>query len=667
MRAQSMFGRWGLGQKLAGVNLILVLVTVALLVGLIGIKVAQSDERRAKVELQTKNQIVTAFIAASDADLRQRTAFLAKSFTASLSGSFHWQTGAIDANGTSTPVLSLNGEALNLNFKLVDSFTAATGAVATIFVADGNDFVRISTSLLNDKGARAIGTRLAQNHPGYAVIKSGKSYVGLATLLGKRYMTQYDPIKDAQGKVIGASFVGLDFSDFLSRLKSAIRSLKVEETGYYYVLDAQAGESYGTLIVHPEKEGQSLLESQDAHGRFFIKEMLETKNGFINYPWQAARNGKIRTDEKLVVFTHYPAWNWIIAGGTYVDEYTSHTYQLIGFFILLGIGAVGALSAIWYALIRTMIVQPLGQLGSVAESLAQGDLTARLTSEREDEIGMLMRSMNKIGTGLTRVVGQVLQKSESVASASLQIAQGNQDLSSRTEQQASALEETSASMEELGSTVKQNAERARNANELAHHANTVVSEGGDAVNRIVATMNDINASSQKIADIIGVIDGIAFQTNILALNAAVEAARAGEHGKGFAVVASEVRSLAGRAAQASKEIKELISNSVSQVAQGCELVNGAGQTMQQAITGIERVTVIMTEISAASREQSEGVQHIGEAVTLMDQVTQQNAALVEEIAAAAESLKAQANDLVSTVSVFRLSSNRPLPTSDFTI
>ncbi len=659
MRVQGPLGRWGLGKKLASVNFILVLIVVAVLVGFIGLAVSRSDERRAVEELQTTTQMVTAFIEASDADLRQRTAFLSKSFGASLSGSFDWQASTVDVNGIPAPVLSLDGEQLNLNFKLVDDFSAATGAVATIFVADGDDFVRISTSLRNDQGERAIGTKLDRNHPGYSVVKRGQSYVGLATLFGKRYMTQYDPIKDSQGKVIGIAFVGLDFSEFLSSLKSTIRSLKVEHSGYYYVLDAQPGKNYGSLVVHPDKEGQILLDAQDAHGHFFIKEMLERKTGVINYPWQAVRNGEMRTDEKLAVFTHYPAWNWIVAGGTYVDEYTEHTYQLIRLFALLGVAAVGLLSAVWYFLIRKMIVRPLGQLGAVADSLAQGDLTAQVTSDRRDEIGALMSAMNQIGSGLTRVVGQVLQKSESVASASMQIAQGNQDLSNRTEQQASALEQTAASMEELGATVQQNAERARSANELARHANTVVSEGGEAVNRIIVTMNDINASSQKIADIIGVIDGIAFQTNILALNAAVEAARAGEHGKGFAVVASEVRSLAGRSAEAAKEIKELISNSVQQVAQGCELVGDAGQTMQQAVTSIERVTGIMTEISDASSEQSDGVQQIGEAVTLMDQVTQQNAALVEEMAAAADSLKAQANDLVSTVSVFRLENGSP--------
>ncbi len=241
-----------------------------------------------------------------------------------------------------------------------------------------------------------------------------------------------------------------------------------------------------------------------------------------------------------------------------------------------------------------------------------------------------------------------------MATASAQISQGNHDLSGRTESQASALEQTAASMEQLGSTVTQNADNARHANELARSASSVAVQGGEAVARVIATMKDINDSSRKIADIIGVIDGIAFQTNILALNAAVEAARAGEQGRGFAVVAAEVRSLAGRSAEAAKEIKALIGASVGRVEVGATQVDQAGQTMTEVVQAIQRVTDIMGDISAASAEQSAGVGQIGEAITQMDQVTQQNAALVEEMAAAATSLQNQAQDLVQTVAVFQL-------------
>ncbi|MDZ7866489.1 methyl-accepting chemotaxis protein [Acidovorax sp.] len=318
-------------------------------------------------------------------------------------------------------------------------------------------------------------------------------------------------------------------------------------------------------------------------------------------------------------------------------------------------GALAIALAIFLAVtIIRSITRPLAQAVQAADRVAAGDLSGTIAVQSQDETGQLLSALQRMQQSLVATVTTVRSNSESVASASAQIASGNNDLSARTEQQASALEETAASMEELGSTVRQNADNARQANQLALNASTVAVQGGDVVAEVVETMKGINASSSKIADIISVIDGIAFQTNILALNAAVEAARAGEQGRGFAVVASEVRSLAGRSAEAAKEIKGLITASVERVEQGTLLVDKAGATMTEVVAAIRRVTDIMGEISAASSEQSAGVGQVGEAVTQMDQATQQNAALVEEMAAAASSLNSQAGELVNAVAVFRL-------------
>ena len=300
------------------------------------------------------------------------------------------------------------------------------------------------------------------------------------------------------------------------------------------------------------------------------------------------------------------------------------------------------------------ITRPLGEANHATQEFARGNLATPLVAHGKDEIASVVASMESMRQSLSTLVAGVRQGSESVSNASAEIAQGNHNLSMRTEQQASALQQTAASMEQLGATVKQNADNAVNANQVAHSASTIAQKGGEVVALVVATMKDINDSCRKINDIISVIDGIAFQTNILALNAAVEAARAGEQGRGFAVVASEVRSLAQRSAAAAKEIKQLITESVGRVEHGTTLVDKAGNTMTEVVASIRNVTHIMGEISAASSEQSSGVSQMGEAVTLMDNATQQNAALVEEMAAAAASLRGQAKDLVGSVAVFTI-------------
>ena len=310
------------------------------------------------------------------------------------------------------------------------------------------------------------------------------------------------------------------------------------------------------------------------------------------------------------------------------------------------------LGALWLA---GQLTRPIRQAVAAADRLAEGDLTHPINPLGNDESRQLLSAMAQMQRRMVDMVSVVKGNAEQVAAASAQIAQGNLDLSSRTEQQAGALQQTAATMDELGSTVRNNTDSARQANQLAQGASEVAVRGGDVVGQVVTTMNHINDSSRRIADITGVIDGIAFQTNILALNAAVEAARAGEQGRGFAVVAGEVRNLAQRSAEAAREIKSLIGRSVEQVEQGTQLVDQAGQTMTEIVGSIRRVTDIVGEISAASTEQSTGVQQVGDAVRQMDQATQQNAALVEESAAAAESLRNQANQLVQSVSVFRLS------------
>ncbi|MEP7102573.1 MAG: methyl-accepting chemotaxis protein [Burkholderiales bacterium] len=314
-----------------------------------------------------------------------------------------------------------------------------------------------------------------------------------------------------------------------------------------------------------------------------------------------------------------------------------------------------AMGVIFGWLIARSITRPIAQAVKLAQTVAAGDLSSQITSTSTDETGQLLSALRSMNDNLIGIVGQVRQCSDSIATGSGQIATGNADLSQRTEEQASNLQQTAASMEQITANMRNSADTARQATELAGSASAAATQGGVAVGQVVATMEAITASSKKIADIIGVIDGIAFQTNILALNAAVEAARAGEQGRGFAVVASEVRSLAQRSAAAAKEIKGLINDSVDKVEAGSQQVGEAGRTMSDIVAQVKRVNDMIREIGAASDEQTQGIGQIGDAVTQLDQVTQQNAALVEESAAAAESLSQQATKLVEAVSVFKLS------------
>ena len=333
-----------------------------------------------------------------------------------------------------------------------------------------------------------------------------------------------------------------------------------------------------------------------------------------------------------------------------IDASAVHDTTVISLLTLFAV-AFGVLCS-W--LLTTGITRPLRQALALAETVAAGDLTQTVATTAKDETGALLTALGNMNNNLVSIVSQVRSGTDSIATASSEIAAGNLDLSSRTEQQAGSLEETASSMEELTSTVRQNADNARQANQLAIAAAGIASRGGSVVAEVVATMGSINESSRKIVDIISVIDGIAFQTNILALNAAVEAARAGEQGRGFAVVASEVRNLAQRSSQAAKEIKGLIDDSVSKVGAGAKLVDQAGATMDEVVSSVKRVTDIIGEISSASQEQTHGIGQVNQAITQMDQVTQQNAALVEEAAAAAGSLQEQANGLAQVVSVFKL-------------
>jgi methyl-accepting chemotaxis protein len=453
-----------------------------------------------------------------------------------------------------------------------------------------------------------------------------------------------------------------ELNSIMLNMRAMLLNANADENKENEVQIAKSTEVIGAALDKLDKTVRS------ADGRAVLQELAQARQHYLggrNHFSAQIKGGQkdearstLRTELAPLQTAYFAALDKFIAhennemetAGKQSNEQATQTRLLIA-----GIAALATLLSIGLALFATRsITQPLHEAVAVARRVADGVLDGVITVNSTDETGRLLQALQDMNTSLVDIVGEVRRGTDAIATASNEIASGNLDLSSRTEQQASSLEETASSMEELTSTVKQNADNARQANSLATTASSMAVEGGNVVAQVVETMASINQSSKKIADIIGVIDGIAFQTNILALNAAVEAARAGEQGRGFAVVATEVRSLAQRSAAAAKEIKVLIDDSVEKVDSGSKLVEKAGSTMDDVVASVKRVTDIMGEIASATIEQSTGIEEVNRAITQMDEVTQQNAALVEQAAAAAGAMQEQASHLTRAVSVFRL-------------
>jgi methyl-accepting chemotaxis protein len=440
---------------------------------------------------------------------------------------------------------------------------------------------------------------------------------------------------------------------------------RIEDQNYLAVLTAESKASATQITELIDKIKAMGITDQEQKLLDVIAQARKNASGFRDVVAKARKDGNPEEATRLYETQFAPAAkayeNSILAFRDHqranfdkaADAIRSGSLSSQRLLEVLGLLALVLGSSAAWALTRS-ITRPMAQAVFAADAVADGDLTRAVPAEGRDEIATLMNAMARMRASLHQMVSQVRESSDGIHTASSEVASGNLDLSSRTEQAASSLQQAAASMEELTSTMRQSSDSARQASQLASSAAEVASRGGEVVQRVVSTMDDISASSRKITDIIGTIDGIAFQTNILALNAAVEAARAGEQGRGFAVVASEVRSLAGRSADAAKQIKSLISASVEKVEGGSRLVADAGATMQEIVGSVQRVATIIGEITAATGEQTQGMSQVGASVSELDRMTQQNSALVEQSAAAAESLKGQAQQLAQAMSRFRL-------------
>ncbi|MBL3963702.1 Cache 3/Cache 2 fusion domain-containing protein [Burkholderia cenocepacia] len=650
-------GRVSVGARLAALACALVALLFTVFAWTLAHFAGQQLADEAHKRIDDKEQSIRAMVDLFDKALTAEANRSMSLFASFLPADFSLDPArTVDIGGVAAPTLLAGGQPLDLDYSIPDQFLKKSGAIATIFARDGDDFVRITTSLKKQDGARAVGTKLDRAGPAYAPLVAGRSYTGLAKLFGRSYITQYKPVTDATGRVIGALFVGLDIGAELKLVEDGIRALKIGDNGYYFVLDASPGPSRGTFVVHPDAAGQRADDTRAPYAQ-----MLATAQGRLAYTSTDPAAHDAGPTAKFVSFTTIPQWQWLVGGIALDDELLATMRATRNRFLMIGAVLVAAFATLFVIVVRRVVSRPLEAAARASERYAAGDLSVRIRdgaaahgSAGNDEIGRLVQAVDGIGDGLARIVAQVRNGAADIAHGTVGIAAGSGDIAARIATQASSVEQTAASMEQITAAVQQSAEHAAQANALVADASAAATNGDAAVQRVVATMDDIGRATRRIAEITGAIEGIAFQTNILALNAAVEAARAGEHGKGFAVVAAEVRALAQRSAAAVKEIDALSAESSTTVEQGYRIADAARGTMRDIVARVDQVRTLIGEISAASREQSTGIEQVNLAVTQIGEATQQNAMLISDAERAAVALREQAAQLSDAVSVFRL-------------
>ncbi|MGY6031395.1 methyl-accepting chemotaxis protein [Phytobacter sp. AG2a] len=637
------FSRIGLGTKLSLLTGTSVAVLFLVFTFLLSNKASQQLENLALEDLHNQSTGVQDMVEMFNNSLSEEVESYTRLFT-----SFLPQPVTIDQsqrreiNGISVPLLKGGDSDLHENNATVDDFLTRTGAIATLFVRSGDDFVRVATSLRKENGDRAIGTKLDKASPAFAPVLKGEVYRGLALLFGKRYITQYQPVKDTQGNTIAILFVGMDITHSWEVMRSKILGRQLGESGHFFVLDRNRGKNYGNYLFHPSEEGKRPQWDEQE-----LETLLQKTTGTLE---QQRPDGR----QRMLSWITVPGWNWTVVGEVDKAVLLNDVNSLRNQFLIAGLVLSLLFAALFVVIVRRWLTRPLRDAIGLASRYASGDLRASLEVKRQDEVGQLIDAINGIGKGLHAIVLQVRESASDIHLGTNQLAADSSEISEQINKQASSVEETSASMEQLAATVQQNAANMEEMQSLVNETCQEVQKGGTTVGEAVTTMDAIRTASQRIADITHVIESISFQTNILALNAAVEAARAGEHGKGFAVVAQEVRALAARSANAVKEIDELTSDTLKKVREGHTLSDNTRQAMESITAHMNHINQLVNEINNASHEQSAGINQVNIAMTHIGEATHINAGRVSRSEQTAGTLREKGAHLTEVVRLFSL-------------